>query len=1180
MSEPFDHDETFDMDVPPDTLVPNSKLNNKYKLIEKLGQGGMGEVWKALDLNVGRFVALKFAHDKRKPATEQIRKSFARASSLRHSSICPHYSLEDNDKLGYYAVMLYLEGETLESHVERKYPHEECMPFNQVIDILSKVAGALDEAHQSDVIHCDIKPENIFLAKQDGQYNIQVIDFGLAERSGRQKQGGTPTCMAPEQWDNQELTGATDQYALACVAYKLLSGHFPFEGNDAPTIRSKVMQDTPQSIDTISSIANDTLQKALAKKAEDRFGSCKKFIDMLNRKAHTTSELSKTLDWDDVTPPTLPLPMDNFRSHDSSDFLAIYKKQVEETYAVVKLLQFVAGYEEEAIVPVQDIYVDLKYEPFRFAKTVSTADIFRCRKSCEELVCTYKDERRRKENMNMVILGLPGAGKSTLLKYLLYKYNHDKNVIPVYIELKGDKSFKSYFMGSDVQINLEQIRAYIKDYVERIAPAFSKEIYQQITDSTKASDFEFIFFCDGLDEISRAEYKKFTKAVNDICTFRGHRVIISSREIGFSEKDYQGFKLFSLLDFDDHHQTDYIHKYYDLVYAADEDTDKELRKNLLISLINTNDTISKLAKSPILLSLLCVTKNINNVKNKAQLFKEAIKILLQNRQISDEDSQVRFIDFLKELAVIFFKLDQAECFEHGELEFYANKFFCREDDAICSLLKQKYLDCGLFDKSSKDGTYKFTHRTIWEYLVAEGMVARDKNEVYNRANTGLWEEPIKMYVTLIDPNDVNSVLEGIWRQNKALALRCMIEFENFPRDIFNRLYGGLKKRDKLRLIATLRESYTTPSSEYRKQIVNVIRDTLVLIHKAENDAKDCEVIYSYIEFLEEFKEQEPVFNELITEFLDLDNARNRRTRLQTEFGLKFVRIPSGEFYMGRNPIRLDEFSEEDKKNLIYIDSEEVPSHKVHIKNDFYMSQTLVTNEMYYKSGFPYADLDRLSNNPYSDRDKQPVNKVNWFEAIVFAKWLGCTLPTEAEWEYACTGAEKDYENYITLNSGKMIAVLDKVACYSKNSQNKTRAVFPVDSEKTNSLSLLDMLGNLREWCLDWYSDDFYSLCMFDKRRFPNFDCDIKGKPEVTYDSSGNLIMDDDAYNGDTFTFNVNEACVNPVKKEPGKFEAKCLRGGCFDWNHTNLRPTYRNNNPASNVYKVNGFRLVKNESID
>ena len=311
------------------------------------------------------------------------------------------------------------------------------------------------------------------------------------------------------------------------------------------------------------------------------------------------------------------------------------------------------------------------------------------------------------------------------------------------------------------------------------------------------------------------------------------------------------------MDFDTEKQIEYIDKYFDAVYKNGSS-----RKDILLELIKNNGTISKLSKSPILLSLLCVTDDIESIKNKAQLFKSAIKILLRNRQIRDEDSQERLISFLKEIAVAFFKLDKAECFEKNELEFYADKFFCQNEDEVCKILKRKYLECGLFVLQSKDKTYKFTHRTIWEYLVAEGMVDREKNEIYSRANMGLWEESIKMYVTLLNYRDVELVLAGIWKKNKALSLSCMRELDGFPEIIFTTLYGNLEKREKLMLIATLRESYTNHSSEYRKQIVNVIKDTLLLIHGAETNAKDCEVIYSYIEFLEEFR-QERVFNELL-----------------------------------------------------------------------------------------------------------------------------------------------------------------------------------------------------------------------------------------------------------------------------------------------------------------------------
>ena len=238
-------------------------------------------------------------------------------------------------------------------------------------------------------------------------------------------------------------------------------------------------------------------------------------------------------------------------------------------------------------------------------------------------------------------------------------------------------------------------------------------------------------------------------------------------------------------------------------------------------------------------------------------------------------------------------------------------------------------------------------------------------------------------------------------------------------------------------------------------------------------------------------------------------------------------------------------------------------------------------------GFPYLNVNKngeptYKGNPYSASDDQPVNYPNWYEAVMFAKWLGCTLPTEAEWEYACRSCGKDDEKYMQSTLEGMILQLDRIACYASRNvghPNRTRRVLPINQAVTNTYGLQDMLGNLREWCLDWYDDDFYKKCSIDSGLYPSYSEDIKGREVVSYyfnaDDKAVLVSPDTVLTADVFSFDSAGNCLDPIKKYPGEFEAKCLRGGCFDWNESNLRPTYRNHNPANNVYKVNGFRIIK-----
>ncbi len=866
---------------------------------------------------------------------------------------------------------------------------------------------------------------------------------------------------------------------------------------------------------------------------------------------------------------------------DIQTILQQYKEEVCHTFSNIRLLQFVEEDDStKEIVDVEDVYVDLMCEPFSAKTNGLFADGIPEKCSASLLLSEVQSELKRRGKLNMVILGLPGAGKTTLLKYLLKRYSLQRKVIPVYIELKSEvETDFGIVLAQEGKVISQTINDYISNYFTARIGETGSQLAKEITAQLYKEKYEIVFFCDGLDEISPEQYKQFTAVVNKASTFVGYNFIISSRQIGFHANDYnERFKLFCLLDFDIDAQCEFITKYFTYLNKPE----LEIRKKQLLGILNSrsDSVILRLAKSPILLLLLCVTPNLKAIKNKAQLFQNAIDVLLSNRKITQKEQRQLFVSFLKELAVIFFKLDKAECFDHKELEFYAERFFCSQGETdSCILLRSKYLSCGLFDKSEKANSYKFAHRTIWEYLVAEGMMGRDKNEIYNRANMGVWEEPIKMYVSLVGQakTDAMQVIEKIWNENKSLALNCMNEFDPFPNEILNKLYGGLSRRDKLGLISTLRNSYVNYNGSFRNPIINTIKETLTLIHSIE---KDCEVIYTYIEFLEEFSE-ERAFSSLLNEFLQLDNLVERQEMIR-DYGLEFVDISAGCFNMGRRDFDKGQLSSQERSQFIVVDAYEQPEHKVRISKSFKMSKTLITNRMYFECGFPYANMDH-KDNPYSNTLDQPVNFVNWFEAMMFAKWFGYILPSEAEWEYACRGG-KDYNDFMTNRIDELGIILDEKVNYTGDKTNRTRTIFPIKQQYSNSIGLIDMIGNLREWCTDWFSEDYYTRCIVDS--YPTFQSDIEGKDVVSYYWSVNSqgveapILVDEQVNQtqtDTFTFDQDGYCVDPIKNSIGKIEAKSLRGGCFDWSIANLRPTYRNHNPANNIYKVNGFRVILKE---
>ncbi|MDA0206504.1 MAG: serine/threonine-protein kinase [Acidobacteria bacterium] len=201
-----------------------------YKIVEKLGEGGMGVVYKAEDTKLERTVALKFLAQHLlddDEAKERFLREAKAAAALHHSNVCPVYEIDEVDGKTFLA-MAFLQGETLEDRIA-KGP----LSLKDALDIGRQVADGLEAAHEAGIVHRDIKPANVLI---DPKGHATIMDFGLArltEASRLTKVDtamGTVAYMSPEQAQGMEVDHRSDIWSLGCVLYEMVSGQRPFLG--------------------------------------------------------------------------------------------------------------------------------------------------------------------------------------------------------------------------------------------------------------------------------------------------------------------------------------------------------------------------------------------------------------------------------------------------------------------------------------------------------------------------------------------------------------------------------------------------------------------------------------------------------------------------------------------------------------------------------------------------------------------------------------------------------------------------------------------------------------------------------------------------------------------------------------------------------------------------------------
>ncbi len=278
----------------------------KYELQERLGRGGMAEVWKAFDTQLRRYVAIKFLHADFQADADFVSRFTREAqtvAALRHPNIVQIYDFfiseqyeqrvaigegttpaQESDTIA-YMVMEYIQGRTL-AHYIHETSHKGRFPSGaEVVRLFTSISLALDYAHQQDIIHRDIKPANILLDERNTARNLMgepiLSDFGLARLLGGARQTatgttlGTPLYISPEQIQNQPISNRTDLYSLGVVLYEILSGRPPFQGDTLSGIMMQHILNAPpdprQFNPQLPSAVTPVLMKSMAKNPQDRY---------------------------------------------------------------------------------------------------------------------------------------------------------------------------------------------------------------------------------------------------------------------------------------------------------------------------------------------------------------------------------------------------------------------------------------------------------------------------------------------------------------------------------------------------------------------------------------------------------------------------------------------------------------------------------------------------------------------------------------------------------------------------------------------------------------------------------------------------------------------------------------------------------------------------------------------
>ncbi len=304
--------QTKTLETPTEELTRGSVFAGRYEIIEELGKGGMGRVYRVEDKKIKKEIALKLikseiASDRK--TIERFKNELTTARAIRHKNICGMFDLGE-EKGQHYITMEYVSGGDLKRFIRRAAP----LNIARTVFIAKQICEGLEEAHSLGIVHRDLKPNNIMI---DDNGNARIMDFGIARTvkgkgiTGSGVMIGTPEYMSPEQFEAKEVDQQSDIYSLGIILYEMLTGRLPFEGDTPFAIgvkhKSGIPEDPKKLNPQIPQDLSGLILKCLEKDKENRYQGAKEIrsdLELIEQGLPTTDRLiskKKTLTSREIT---------------------------------------------------------------------------------------------------------------------------------------------------------------------------------------------------------------------------------------------------------------------------------------------------------------------------------------------------------------------------------------------------------------------------------------------------------------------------------------------------------------------------------------------------------------------------------------------------------------------------------------------------------------------------------------------------------------------------------------------------------------------------------------------------------------------------------------------------------------------------------------------------------------